>query len=140
MALKYIDANTDIILNNDTDADRVGLAVPYNNSVYYFTGNETGMLVLDYLLKTRKYNENSIVATTIVSTPMIDNVKGVKIIKTLTGFKYIGNIMKNTDNFFFGFEESYGFLYSNKTHDKDGILASLLICEMASYYKAKKAI
>lgn len=137
-ALKYLDENTDIIINNDPDADRLGLAVVYKGEVHYLNGNETGILMLDYLLQTRPYNENSIVATTIVSTPLIDSIKGVKIKKTLTGFKYIGEIIKyNEKDFFFGFEESFGFLYKNKTRDKDGILASLLVAEMTAYYKNK---
>lgn len=135
-AKKYLTDDIDIILNNDPDADRVGVAVIVDEEIHYLNGNETGILMLEYLLSTREHNKDSIVATTIVSTPLIDSFKGIKIMKTLTGFKYIGEIIKyNEKDFFFGFEESFGFLYKTNTRDKDGILGALMVAEMAGYYK-----
>lgn len=137
-ALDYVDSNTDIIIGNDPDSDRIGVVVVKNGEFTYLSGNELGMLVLDYILKTRNINNRNLVATTIVSTPMVDNVKNIELKKTLTGFKYIGEIVKNRPNdFLFGFEESFGFLYGNCTRDKDGVSATIITVEMAAYYKSK---
>lgn len=135
-AIKYVDNNTDIIIGNDPDSDRIGVVIPNNGKYIYLTGNEIGMLVLDYILKTRDTSKRNVVATTIVSTPMVDNVKGIRVKKTLTGFKYIGEIIKNSEeDYLFGFEESFGFLYGTTTRDKDGVSATMMVAEMAAYYK-----
>ncbi|MDK9580989.1 phospho-sugar mutase [Sneathia sanguinegens] len=135
-AIKYVDNNTDIIIGNDPDSDRIGVVIPNKGEYIYLTGNEIGMLVLDYILKTRDTSKRNVVATTIVSTPMVDNVKGIHVKKTLTGFKYIGEIIKNSEeDYLFGFEESFGFLYGTTTRDKDGVSATMMVAEMAAYYK-----
>lgn len=135
-AIKYVDNNTDIIIGNDPDSDRIGVVIPNKGKYIYLTGNEIGMLVLDYILKTRDTSKRNVVATTIVSTPMVDNVKGIRVKKTLTGFKYIGEIIKNSEeDYLFGFEESFGFLYGTTTRDKDGVSATMIVAEMAAYYK-----
>lgn len=135
-ALKYVDKDSDILIGNDPDSDRIGVVVPNKCKFVYLTGNEIGMLVLDYILKTRDTSKRNVVATTIVSTPMVDNVKGIRVKKTLTGFKYIGEIIKKSEeNYLFGFEESFGFLYGTTTRDKDGVSATMMVAEMAAYYK-----
>ncbi|WP_066729979.1 phospho-sugar mutase [Sneathia sanguinegens] len=135
-AIKYVDNNTDIIIGNDPDSDRIGVVIPNKGEYIYLTGNEIGMLVLDYILKTRDTSKRNVVATTIVSTPMVENVKGIRVKKTLTGFKYIGEIIKNSEeDYLFGFEESFGFLYGTTTRDKDGVSATMMVAEMAAYYK-----
>ena len=135
-ALKYVDKDSDILIGNDPDSDRIGVVVPNKGKFVYLTGNEIGMLVLDYILKTRDTSKRNVVATTIVSTPMVDNVKGIRVKKTLTGFKYIGEIIKNSEeDYLFGFEESFGFLYGTTTRDKDGVSATMMVAEMAAYYK-----
>ena len=135
-ALKYVDKDSDILIGNDPDSDRIGVVVPNKGKFVYLTGNEIGMLVLDYILKTRDTSKRNVVATTIVSTPMVDNVKGIRVKKTLTGFKYIGEIIKKSEeDYLFGFEESFGFLYGTTTRDKDGVSATMMVAEMAAYYK-----
>lgn len=143
-ALELVDENTDIIINNDPDCDRVGVAVVINKQVHYLNGNDIGIIVLDYILKYKKdLPKYPNVVTTIVSTPQIDNVKGIKLFKTLTGFKYIGQRIglikegKISGDFLFGFEESFGFLYSDTTRDKDGVLGAFMVAEIAAFYKSK---
>ncbi len=139
----------DLLLATDPDADRVGIAVPDENGNYrLITGNETGIMLTDYILKCRKENgslpENPIVVKTIVSTPLIKricNKYGAQMVDVLTGFKYIGEVIlgleqKNEANrYIFGFEESYGYLAGSYVRDKDAVVASMLIAEMAAYYK-----
>lgn len=136
VAKEYVNKDTDIIIGNDPDSDRIGVVVVNNGKFTYLSGNELGMLVLDYILSTRDTKNRKLVATTIVSTPMVDNVEGIELQKTLTGFKYIGEIVKNRPNdYLFGFEESFGFLYGTCTRDKDGVSATIITAEMAAYYK-----
>ncbi len=139
----------DLLLATDPDADRVGIAVPDENGNYrLITGNETGIMLTDYILKCRKENgslpEAPIVVKTIVSTPLIKRIckkYGAQMVDVLTGFKYIGEIIlgleqKNEeDRYVFGFEESYGYLAGSYVRDKDAVVASMLITEMAAYYK-----
>ncbi|MBQ4568862.1 MAG: phospho-sugar mutase [Ruminococcus sp.] len=139
----------DLLLATDPDADRVGIAVPDETGSYrLITGNETGIMLTDYILKCRKENgslpENPIVVKTIVSTPLIKRIcqkYGALMVDVLTGFKYIGEVIlgleqKNeTDRYIFGFEESYGYLAGSYVRDKDAVVASMLITEMAAYYK-----
>lgn len=139
----------DLLLATDPDADRVGIAVPdFDGSYRLITGNETGIMLTDYILKCRKENgtlpENPIVVKTIVSTPLIKRIcakYGAQMTDVLTGFKYIGEVIlgleKNneTDRYIFGFEESYGYLAGSYVRDKDAVVASMLIAEMAAYYK-----
>ncbi len=143
-AIKVADDNTDILINNDPDSDRIGLCVKDKDKYHYISGNELGMLMIDYILNYKKdIKNNSTIVTTIVLTPMVDNIKNIRVIKTLTGFKYIGEKIKQFEegalngSFLFGFEESFGMLYGSFTRDKDGVLGAMLVCEMASFYKRR---
>lgn len=143
-AIKVADDNTDILINNDPDSDRIGVCVKDKDMYHYISGNELGMLMIDYILNYKKdIKNNSTIVTTIVSTPMVDNIKNIRVIKTLTGFKYIGEKIKQFEegalngSFLFGFEESFGMLYGSFTRDKDGVLGAMLVCEMAAFYKRR---
>ena len=138
----------DLLLATDPDADRVGIAVKQKGSYRLMTGNEVGCMLLDYILKGRIANgtlpEQPVAIKSIVSTPLADVIGksyGVNIYSVLTGFKYIGEKIgcleaegKESD-FIFGFEESYGYMGGSFVRDKDAVTASMLICEMAAYYK-----
>lgn len=140
----------DLIIGTDPDADRAGIVVRNASGEYVpMTGNQVGLLLTDYIISVKR-RENTLrhdaaVVTTIVSTLMADkicNENGVALFRVLTGFKYIGEkIMefeKSGENtFLFGFEESYGYLAGTYTRDKDAVAASLLIAEMAAFYKHK---
>lgn len=142
--------NPDLLLATDPDADRVGIAVKDNGEHKLLTGNEVGVLLLNYLCKLR-YEQQTLPAhpvavTTIVSTAMVDAVAqtyGVEIKRVLTGFKWIGGVIADLEKqgeenrFIFGFEESYGYLAGTYARDKDAIVASMLICQMARYYRAQ---
>ena len=132
----------------DPDADRVGIAVKKDDSYVLLTGNEVGVLMLDYIAKSRIQNctmpKDPVTVKTIVTTKLIESVAkeyGVKVINILTGFKYIGEQIglleeKGEENrYIMGFEESYGYLTGTYVRDKDAVNASLMICEMAAYYK-----
>lgn len=140
----------DLLLATDPDADRVGIAVKHNDDYSLLTGNEVGILLLDYICNMRKQQgslpENAMAVSTIVSTAMIDAIGldyGIEIKRTLTGFKYIGEIISNLEKnneqgrFLLGFEESYGYLSGTHVRDKDAINASMLICQMARHYAAQ---
>ena len=146
---KKVDA--DIILATDPDADRLGVYAKDTKTGEYvsFTGNMSGILILEYLLSQRKelgmLPENGAVVTTIVSGKMaraIAKEYNVALIETLTGFKYIGEQIKffeqNHDHeFLFGYEESYGCLEGTHARDKDAVVAVMALCEAAAYYKSK---
>lgn len=139
----------DLLLATDPDADRVGIAVKdYDGSYRLLTGNETGALLTDYIISSRiKLNnlpKNPIIVKTIVTTKLVDAIckkYGCELVQVLTGFKYIGEVIlhleeKNEENrYVFGFEESYGYLAGTYVRDKDAVVASMLICEMAAFYK-----
>ena len=138
----------DILLATDPDSDRVGIAVNYNGEYRLMTGNEVGAMLLDYILtqRTKKGNmpKDPIAVKTIVTTDLATKIAkdhGCDIINVLTGFKFIGEQIgfleeKNEqDRYVFGFEESYGYLAGSYVRDKDAVVASKLICEMAAYYK-----
>lgn len=140
----------DLLLATDPDCDRVGTAVAENGDYRLITGNEMGILLLDYLCSQRKEKgtmpQQPVAVTTIVSTAMADTVAaayGVELRRTLTGFKYIGEMIGaleaagQQDRYLFGFEESYGYLSGGYVRDKDAVDASMLICQMARAYKAK---
>jgi phosphoglucomutase len=142
--------NADIVIATDPDADRVGVAAKDADGEYaLFTGNMTGTLLLEYLLSQRKEKgmlpENGAVISTIVSTALarkITEAYGLKYFNVLTGFKYIGEKIKQFEEsgrhtYLFGFEESYGCLSGTYARDKDAVAASLLVCDMAAYYRAK---
>ena len=144
------DINPDIIFGTDPDADRIGVIVKDNSGEYkVLTGNETGMLLAHYMLKSLKDRnelpENAAVIKTIVTTEAVKNIVesfNATLIDTLTGFKYIGEKIKefeetNSNTFIFGLEESYGYLAGTFVRDKDAVVAATLITEMTLYYKEK---
>ena len=149
LALKLAkEKNADIILATDPDSDRIGVAVKNKNDEYKFlTGNMTGVLLLEYILsqkqKLNKMPVNPVIISTIVSSRMAKLIAldyHAEYIDVLTGFKYIAQEIKKFEkdkNFVFGFEESYGCLIGTHARDKDAVIAAMLICEMADYYKEK---
>ncbi len=140
----------DLMLATDPDADRVGIAMKCPDGSYELvSGNEMGVLLLDYICAGRIENgtmpKNPVAVMSIVSTPLADKVAehyGVELRHTLTGFKWIGDQIARleaageVDRFIFGFEESYGYLAGPYVRDKDAIIGSMLICEMAAYYRS----
>lgn len=146
---KAKEVGSDLLLATDPDCDRVGVAVREGDDYQLISGNQMGILLFDYICKTYKDNgtmpKNPVVVTTIVSTKMIDKIAadyGVEVRRVLTGFKFIGEQIGfleadgEVDRYIFGFEESYGYLSGGHVRDKDGVNASLLICEMFAHYKA----
>lgn len=138
--------NADLIIGTDPDCDRVGAVVKNNNDKYIvLNGNQTGALLLDYILEAKKDSlpKNGVLIKTIVTSELgrvIASHYGMDTIDTLTGFKFIGEKIKefeenNSKEFLFGYEESYGYLSSTFVRDKDAVNASMLIVEMAAYYK-----
>jgi phosphoglucomutase len=140
----------DLLLATDPDADRVGIAVPSGDDYVLFTGNEVGALLLEYICAERTklgtMPKNPIAVKTIVTTDItraIAKEYGVEIIEVLTGFKFIGEQIgfleekKEENRYIFGFEESYGYLAGTYVRDKDAVVASMLICEMAAFYRTK---
>ncbi len=136
-----------LCMANDPDADRIGVAVKDEKGEWiYPNGNQIGLLLMNYILENKKdIPENSAVVSTVVSTPMLDIVakeKGVKIFRTLTGFKFIGEKIREFEEgkydatFLMGFEESYGYLVGTHARDKDAVVSTLLIAEMAAYYNS----
>lgn len=138
----------DLLLATDPDADRVGVACADGDDYTLLTGNEMGVLLLDYICKMRAERgedlSTKVAVTTIVSSAMVDALAeeyGFELRRCLTGFKYIGDIITSlsdageVDRFIFGFEESYGYLSGDHVRDKDAVNASMLICQMAQYYK-----
>ena len=143
-------SGADLMLATDPDADRVGIAIKCPDGSYELvSGNEVGVLLLDYICAGRIENgtmpENPVAVKSIVSTPLADAVAahyGVELRSVLTGFKWIGDQIATleaageVDRFIFGFEESYGYLAGPYVRDKDAIIGSMLICEMAAYYRS----
>lgn len=139
--------NADGVLSTDPDADRVGIVVKHNNEYILLTGNQTGSILIEYLLKTKTQlntlPKNPVIFNTVVTSDLgekIANHYGVEVEKTLTGFKFIGEKIAKYEqthekNFVFGYEESYGYLVEPFVRDKDAIQACLLIAECMSYYK-----
>ncbi len=140
----------DLLLATDPDSDRVGTAVLQNGTPRLISGNEMGVLLLDYICRTRlelhKMPKNPVAVRSIVSTTMTDAIAahyGVEMRQVLTGFKYIGEQIAHLEaeghpeRFIFGFEESYGYLAGGYVRDKDAVVASMLICEMAAWYKGR---
>ena len=140
--------NADLLLATDPDCDRVGIAVKDKNGEYVLlSGNETGILLLDYICAQRtkhgKMPVDPVMVKTIVTTDMGEQIAahyGVRAINVLTGFKFIGEQIGllekqgKADSYIFGFEESYGYLSGSYVRDKDGVNGATLICEMFSYY------
>lgn len=141
-------ANADLVIGTDPDCDRVGVGVLHNGEYTLLTGNQTGALLVDFYLKFKKQslNPKSTLVKTIVTNDLgaeIARKNGLNVVETLTGFKYIGDQItkyeKTGENeFLIGYEESYGYLVGTYARDKDAVVASMLICEMASYYKKNK--
>lgn len=142
------EVHPDLLLATDPDADRVGIAVKDGDDYKLLSGNEVGVLLLDFICRSRiaagTMPKNPVAVTTIVSSSMVDPVAqryGVEIRRVLTGFKYIGGVIaeleseNRSDDFIFGFEESYGYLAGTHARDKDAVVASMLICQMARYYR-----
>jgi phosphoglucomutase len=140
----------DLLLATDPDCDRCGIAVNQNGKFVLMSGNEVGVLLLDFIARHRRDNgtlpKNPVAVTTIVSTDMADAVAkdyGIQMVRVLTGFKYIGDQIGQleakgeADRYIFGFEESYGYLSGSYVRDKDAVNASMLICQMAYAYKQK---
>lgn len=137
--------NADIVLGTDPDCDRVGTAVLHNGEYRLITGNQMGALLVDFVLSHKKdsLNEKSTLVKTIVTNDLGANIGrryGLNVVQTLTGFKYIGDRINayeksNEKEFVIGYEESYGYLVGTHARDKDAVVASMLICEMASYHK-----
>ena len=141
-------ANADLVIGTDPDCDRVGVGVLHNGEYTLLTGNQTGALLVDFYLKFKKQslNPKSTLVKTIVTNDLgaeIARKNGLNVVETLTGFKYIGDQItkyeKTGENeFLIGDEESYGYLVGTYARDKDAVIASMLICEMAAYYKKNK--
>lgn len=151
LGLKYCDkVKPDLLLATDPDADRVGIAVPDGDDYALFSGNEVGAMLLEYICEQRTLKgtmpKNPIAVKTIVTTDIVNSIckaYGVELIEVLTGFKFIGEQIgfleekHEEDRYVFGFEESYGYLAGTYVRDKDAVVASMLICEMAAYYRTK---
>ena len=146
-AKKY---DADLLIATDPDCDRVGIAVKDKDDFKLLTGNQTGILLFDYICSMRlKHNNmpnNPIAIKTIVTSDMVDKVAenyGVRVINVLTGFKFIGEQIGYLEEkglektYIFGLEESYGYLSSGHVRDKDAVNGAFLIAEMFSYYKTK---
>lgn len=139
----------DLIIGTDPDGDRCGTVVRNGDDYETLSGNQMGVLLLDYLITVRRNKgilaSNSAAVKSIVTTTMANKVceyNGIKLFETLTGFKYIGEKIKEFEasgeyTFLFGFEESYGYLSGTYARDKDAVIASMLIAEMACWYKLK---
>lgn len=139
----------DLLLATDPDADRVGIAVKdYDGSYRLISGNEDGVMLTNYILSCKKTSgklpEKPVVVKTIVTTKLINKLcekYDCELKNVLTGFKYIGEVILNLEKkheenrYLFGFEESYGYLSGTYVRDKDAVVASMLVCEMAAYYK-----
>jgi len=142
--------DVDLIIGTDPDSDRVGIVVRNSDGEYVsLTGNQVGVLLTDYIISARRQNgtlpENAAVVTSIVSTRMTEEIcrrNNVAIFNVLTGFKFFGEKIKEFEatgshTYIFGFEESYGYLAGTYARDKDAVVASMLIAEMAVWYKNK---
>lgn len=141
---------SELVLATDPDCDRVGIAVKQGREFVLLSGNEVGILLLDYICKRRiamgRMPDRPVAVKTIVTIDMAKKIAaqyGIELREVLTGFKYIGEQIGmlekagQSERFIFGFEESYGYLSGSYVRDKDGVNASLLICEMTVYYKAR---
>ena len=135
--------NADILIATDPDADRMGIAAKNKEGEYVLlTGNQTGAILLDYLAKYKHTEKQRVVYNTIVTSNLAKAIcerHGIELVQTLTGFKFIGEqaaLIEGTDKeFFFGYEESYGYVIKDFVRDKDSFQATLLLCEVASFYK-----
>lgn len=142
------DKQSDIVIANDPDSDRLGVAVRDGNGIVQLTGNEVGILLCDYVLSRlsaeNKLPKRPVIVKTIVTSIMVDAVAhkyGAEVVDVLTGFKYIGDVINKLESageanrYVFGFEESCGYLKGTYVRDKDGVVAASMIAECAAYYK-----
>jgi len=139
--------DADIVVATDPDCDRVGVAVKHNGEYVLLSGNMTGVILTDYLVSQLRYKgklpQNGVIISTIVSTNMtraIAEANGLAYMEVLTGFKYIGEKIKEFEetgshSYILGFEESFGYLAGTYARDKDAVGATLLLCEAAAYYR-----
>ncbi|MGN0536247.1 MAG: phospho-sugar mutase [Eubacterium sp.] len=142
---KAKEIGADLVLGTDPDCDRVGIAVKDGDDYVLFTGNQTGALLVNFVLTMKKaqLNEKSTLVKTIVTSELGANIGrsfGLKVDETLTGFKYIGDKINKYEQtgrqeFVIGYEESYGYLVGTHARDKDAVVSSMLICQMAAWYK-----
>ena len=142
-------ADADIVITTDPDCDRLGVAVKRNGEYVRMTGNQSAAVLLEYILSQRAEKgtlpDNAVMFNTVVTSDLGDRVcakYGVSVEKTLTGFKYIGekiyrHELAGDKTFVFGYEESYGCLISDRVRDKDGVQASMMLCEASAYYNTK---
>lgn len=151
LALKYAkETSADLVIGTDPDADRIGIIVRNMMGEYVtLSGNQIGIILTEYILSQKEKRgelpDNGIVISTIVSSNIVKEITknyGVSYMELLTGFRYIGEKIKefessNEYEYIFGFEESYGYLYGKHVRDKDAIISAMLICEVATYYKSK---
>ena len=141
LAIKYAkEANADLVIATDPDADRLGIAVLHNGEYKYLTGNQTGAVLINYLCKFRPFPKAKLFNTIVTGSlgAEIAEKHGIETFSTLTGFKYIGEqatLLEGTDTkFFFGYEESYGYVIGDFVRDKDSLQAITMISEAANYY------
>ncbi len=145
LALEQAQAeDADLVLGTDPDCDRVGIGVKHNGAFTLMTGNQVGALLINFILEMKKgtFNEKSTIVKTIVTSELGANIaksQGLNVVETLTGFKYIGEQIclyeqSGKSEYVFGYEESYGYLAGTHARDKDAVVASMLICQMAAYY------
>ncbi len=142
---KAKEIGADLVLGTDPDCDRVGIAVKHGDDYVLFTGNHTGAMLVNFVLTMKKdsLNEKSTMIKTIVTSELgadIGRKFGLIVEETLTGFKFIGNKMNKyeadgSQEYIIGYEESYGYLVGTHARDKDAVVASMLICQMAAWYK-----
>ena len=142
---KAREIGADLVLGTDPDCDRVGIAVKDGENYVLFTGNQTGALLVNFVLTMKKesLSEKSTLVKTIVTSELGANIArafGLQVEETLTGFKYIGDKInkyeeKGDKEFVIGYEESYGYLVGTHARDKDAVVSSMLICQMAAWYK-----
>ena len=151
LGLEYADRlHADLLLATDPDADRVGIAVRDGEGMKLLTGNEVGMLLLDYIASQRtkhgKMPADPVMVKTIVSIDMAERIAshyGIRTVNVLTGFKFIGEQIGllekkgHADSYLFGFEESYGYLSGAYVRDKDAVDGAFLICEMFAFYRTR---
>lgn len=149
LGLKYCKrVDADLLLATDPDCDRCGIAVKSENGYKLLTGNEVGLLLLDFIcsqrIKNRTMPKNPVFVKTIVTTDLAERIAkhyGVQTVNVLTGFKFIGEVIGNLEkqnraaDYICGFEESYGYLTGSYVRDKDAVNAAFMICEMFAYYK-----
>ena len=146
LAIGYADrVGADVIIGTDPDSDRMGMMIRRDGHWTPVTGNQAGCLMLEYILRAKKPAPDAYMVTTVVSTRMVDAIAkryGIEVVRVLTGFKFIGETIDKKEHagnhhFLLGFEESYGYLTGGYIRDKDAVIATLLACEMAAYYKSR---